>query len=77
MAPLDDATYPYLRFDATHGKVREGGRTGTQTVVIAVGVRETGETCILEVSVGASETEASGYSSAASYLPGGCRSCSW
>lgn len=56
--PLDDATHPYLWFDATYEKVREGGRIVSQAVVIAVGVRETGEKCILGVAVGASETEA-------------------
>ena len=56
--PLDDATYPYIWFDATYEKVREGGRIVSQAVVIAVGVRETGEKCILGVAVGASETEA-------------------
>ncbi len=47
--PLDDATYE---------KVREGGRIVSQAVVIAVGVREIGEKCILGVAAGASETEA-------------------
>ena len=56
--PLDDATYPYVWFDATYEKVRVGGRIVSQAVVIAVGVRETGEKCILGVAVGSSETEA-------------------
>jgi transposase-like protein len=56
--PLDDDTYPYLWFDANYEKVREGGRIVSQAVVIAVGVRETGEKCILGVAVEGSETEA-------------------
>lgn len=56
--PLDDAVYPYLWFDATYEKVRQGGRIVSQAVVVAIGVRETGEKCVLGVAVGASETEA-------------------
>ena len=56
--PLDDGAYPYVWFDATYQKVREGGRIVSQAVVVAVGVRDTGEKSILGVAVGASETEA-------------------
>ena len=56
--PLDDAVYPYVWFDATYEKVRQGGRIVSQAVVVAIGVRETGEKCVLGVAVGASETEA-------------------
>jgi transposase-like protein len=56
--PLDDAQYPYVWFDATYEKVRQGGRIVSQAVVVAMGVRETGEKCVLGVAVGASETEA-------------------
>lgn len=56
--PLDDGAYPYIWFDATYQKVREGGRIVSQAVVVAVGVRDTGEKSILGVAVGASETEA-------------------
>ncbi|MGH7608576.1 MAG: IS256 family transposase, partial [Candidatus Dormibacteria bacterium] len=56
--PLDDAKYPYVWFDATYEKVREGGRIVSQAVVVAIGVRESGEKCVLGVQVGASETEA-------------------
>lgn len=56
--PLDDGRYPYIWFDATYQKVREGGRIVSQAVVVAVGVRDTGEKSILGVAVGASETEA-------------------
>jgi len=56
--PLDDAAYPYVWFDATYEKVRQGGRIVSQAVVVAIGVRETGEKEVLGVAVGASETEA-------------------
>ena len=56
--PLDDAAYPYVWFDATHHKVRQDGRIVSQATVIAVGVRETGEKCVLGLMSGASETEA-------------------
>jgi transposase-like protein len=55
--PLDEA-YPYVWFDATYEKVREGGRIVNQAAVVAVGVRETGEKSVLGLAVGASETEA-------------------
>jgi putative transposase len=55
--PLDDARYPYIWFDATYEKVRVGARIVSQAVVIAVGVRETGEKCVLGVAVGASESK--------------------
>ena len=53
-----EGAYPYIWFDATYQKVREGGRIVSQAVVHAVGVRDTGEKSILGVAVGASETEA-------------------
>ena len=56
--PLDDAAFPYIWFDATYEKVRQGGRIVSQAVVFAIGVRETGEKSILGVKIGASETEA-------------------
>ena len=56
--PLDDGVYPYVWFDATYQKVREGGRIVNQAAVVAVGVRETGEKSVLGLAVGASETEA-------------------
>jgi hypothetical protein len=54
--PLDDAQYPYVWFDATYEKVRQGGRIVSQAVAMAI--RESGEKCVLGVAVGASETEA-------------------
>ena len=47
--------YPYLWLDATYVKVREGGAVVNQAVVIAYGVRETGEREILGIAVGLSE----------------------
>jgi putative transposase len=55
--PLDEP-YPYVWFDATYEKVREGGRIVSQAAVVAVGVRDTGEKSVLGLAVGASETEA-------------------
>jgi putative transposase len=48
-------TYPYLWLDATFVKVRENGRVVSQAVVIAVGVRASGEREVLGVDVGPSE----------------------
>lgn len=56
--PPDDATYPYVCFDATYQKVREGGRIVSQAVVVAVGVRESGEKSVIGLAIGPSETEA-------------------
>ena len=55
--PLDDARYPYIWFDATYEMVRMGARIVSQAVVIAVGVRESGEKCVLGVDVGSSESQ--------------------
>jgi putative transposase len=55
--PLDEP-YPYVWFDATYEKVREGGRIVSQAAVVAVGVRDSGEKSVLGLAVGASETEA-------------------
>jgi putative transposase len=48
-------TYPYVWLDATFVKVRENGRVVSQAVVIAVGVRASGEREVLGVDVGPSE----------------------
>jgi len=50
--------YPYLWLDALYLKVRQNHRIVSQAVVIAVGVRETGEREVLGFAVGASEEEA-------------------
>ena len=44
--------YPYLILDATFEKVRENGRVVSMAVVIAVGVRSTGERDVLGTDVG-------------------------
>lgn len=50
-----EAAYPYVWLDATFVKVRAGGRVVNQAVVIAIGVRESGEREVLGLDVGASE----------------------
>jgi transposase-like protein len=55
--PLDEP-YPYVWFDATHEKVRQGARIVSQAAVVAVGVSDSGEKSVLGLAVGASETEA-------------------
>lgn len=55
--PLE-AAYPYLWLDALYLKVRQNHRIVNMAVVIAVGVRETGEREILAIDIGASEEEA-------------------
>jgi transposase-like protein len=47
--------YPYVWLDATFVKVREGGRVVSQAVVIAIGVRQSGEREVLGLDVGPSE----------------------
>jgi putative transposase len=55
--PLSDG-YPYLWLDALYIKVRQNHRIVSQAVVIAIGVRRSGEREILGFDVGASEDEA-------------------
>ena len=55
--PLD-GPYPYVWLDATYVKVRQDGRVVSMAVVLAIGVRVTGEREVLGVDVGASEEEA-------------------
>jgi putative transposase len=50
-----DAEYPYVMLDATFEKVREDGRVISMAVLIAVGVKATGEREILAVDVGPAE----------------------
>ena len=52
--PLE-GEYPYLWLDATYVKVREGGVVISQAIVIAYGVRETGEREVLGIDVGLGE----------------------
>jgi putative transposase len=50
-----EGAYPYVWLDATFVKVRQDGRVVSQAVVIAVGVRTSGEREVLGCDVGASE----------------------
>jgi len=52
--PLE-AAYPYLWLDATYLKVRENGRVLSMAMVVAVGVRESGEREILGHDLGPAE----------------------
>ena len=52
--PLE-GDYPYVWLDATYLKVRQNHRVVSMAVVIAIGVRETGEREVLGFAVGASE----------------------
>lgn len=47
--------YPYLWLDAKYIKVREGGRVANMALVVAVGVRESGDREVLGLDVGPSE----------------------
>jgi transposase-like protein len=50
-----EGPYPYAWLDATFVKVRDGGRVVSLAVVLAVGVRATGEREVLGLDVGPSE----------------------
>jgi putative transposase len=50
-----DGEFPYLFLDATFEKVRENGRVISMAVLIAVGVRPTGEREVVGVDVGPAE----------------------
>jgi transposase-like protein len=52
--PLDSA-YPYVWLDALYLKVRVNGRVVSQALVIATGVRRSGERDVLGVELGAAE----------------------
>lgn len=52
--PLDGA-YPYVWLEALYVKVRQNHRIVSRAVVIAIGVRESGERSILGVDIGGSE----------------------
>ena len=55
--PLD-GTYPFVWLDALYRKVRHNHRTVSQALVIATGVRESGEREVLGFALGAGEEEA-------------------
>src|SRR5262249_51441885 len=50
-----DGPYPYVWLDATFVKVRDGGRVVSQAIVIAIGVRASGDREVLGLDVGPSE----------------------
>ena len=50
-----DGAYPYVWLDATYVKAREDGRVISLAVVIAIGVRQSGEREVLGLDVGPSE----------------------
>jgi putative transposase len=50
-----DAEYPYLMLDATFEKVRENGRVVSMAILIATGVKATGEREVVGVDVGPAE----------------------
>ncbi len=54
--PLE-GKHPYVWLDALYLKVRQNHRIVSMAVIIAIGVRETGEREVLSFEVGASETE--------------------
>jgi transposase-like protein len=64
--PLDEP-YPYVWFDATYEKVRQGGRIVSQAAVVAVGVRDTGEKSVLGLRWAPARPRRSGWSSAAAW----------
>jgi putative transposase len=49
--------YPYLWLDATHLKVREGGRVVSNAIVVAYALNEDGYREVIGISVGTSENE--------------------
>lgn len=55
-----DGPYPDVWLDATFGQVREQGRVVSMAVVVAIGVRATGEREVLGLDVGPSEDGAFG-----------------
>jgi putative transposase len=55
--PLD-GVYPYVWFDALYLKVRQNHRIVSMAVVIAIGVKESGERTILDLDIGGSEDSA-------------------
>jgi putative transposase len=50
-----EGTYPYVWLDATFVKVRENGRVVSQAIVLAIGIRSSGEREVLGLDVGPSE----------------------
>jgi len=52
--PLE-GQFPYVWLDATFPKVREGGRVRSMALVVAIGIRETGDREVLGFDLGMSE----------------------
>lgn len=52
-----EGSYPYVWLDAPYLKVRQNHRIVSQAVVIAIGVKDTGEREILGFDIGASEEQ--------------------
>ena len=50
--------YPYLWLDATYVKVRQAGRVTSQAIIVAYGVKESGEREVIGLDVGPSEDAA-------------------
>jgi putative transposase len=55
--PLD-GVYPYVWFDALYRKVRQNHPIVSMAVVLAIGVKESGERSILDLDIGGSEDSA-------------------
>jgi putative transposase len=51
----DESRHPYLWLDAPYVKVREGGRTVSKAVLVALGVAETAEREVIAVTVDSGE----------------------
>ena len=69
--------YPYVWLDALYVKVRQNHRIVWQAVVLAIGVRETGERELLGFANGASEEAAFWVELPARLVGGACRGCNW
>ncbi|GAB2687605.1 hypothetical protein GCM10027018_07770 [Paenibacillus thermoaerophilus] len=52
--PLE-GQFPYVWLDAAFPKVREGGRVRSMALVVAIGIRETGDREVLGFDLGMSE----------------------
>ena len=72
-----EGPYPYLWLDATFVKVREQGRVVSQAVVIAIGVKASGEREVLGLDVAQVKTGLSGSSSCEDWWPGASRESGW
>lgn len=69
--------YPYVWLDATFVKVREQGRVVSQAVVLATGVKASGEREVLGLDVGPSEDGAFWVQFLRGLVARGLSGCSW